>query len=58
MRHRITYLKRPNVDFDPDAISITKNGITLHGLRASKEHRTTMGLDEVPQEVRDSLMLP
>lgn len=57
MRHRITYIKHPDTDFDPDSITVSHDAISIEGLRASKEHRITLELEQAPKEVGASSAL-
>lgn len=55
MKQRITYVVTEPESFNPEQISVQegKNGkddtFTLKGFNAAKEHRITLGLDELSQ---------
>lgn len=55
MKQRITYIVKDADEFSPDQLEVTKDGqkdlITLKGVEAAKEHRITLGLNELPSEV-------
>lgn len=54
MRHRITYLRDPSndEDFDPrQSLKIWKNSMRRSGPVAAKEHRVTLRLAKLPEEV-------
>jgi hypothetical protein len=57
MKHRITYVLKDPDTFSPDHLKVVKrNGkspakFIFENVNAAKEHRITMGLDELPDEV-------
>lgn len=55
MKQRITYVVTNPEEFRPEHIKVAEheNGhrFQLQGIRAAKEHRITLGLDELPSEV-------
>jgi hypothetical protein len=50
MRQRITYLQEPRDSVDPSTLKVTKNSIATN-VKASREEKTTFGLEELPQEL-------
>jgi hypothetical protein len=57
MKHRVTYVLKDPDTFSPDQLKVVKrNGkspakFIFENVNAAKEHRITMGLDELPDEV-------
>jgi hypothetical protein len=51
MKHRITYLVPNPDDFHPDLLTVEDTSFSVKNLKAAKEHRITLGLNELPQEV-------
>ena len=55
MKQRITYVVKNPDTFNPDLLEVKKDGskdsFAVSGLEAAKEHRITLGLDELPSEV-------
>ncbi|KAF2841697.1 PIG-X-domain-containing protein [Patellaria atrata CBS 101060] len=52
MKHRITYLLHdPNGSFDPSQLNVSGQIFSVKNLKAAKEHRITLGFDELPQEL-------
>lgn len=55
MKERITYVVTKPESFDPGQIAVQKDGgkngdtFTLNGVVAAKEHRITLGLDDLSQ---------
>lgn len=67
MKQRITYVVTEPESFNPEKIEVNKNGskngdtFALKGVQAAKEHRITVGLDEIPRNslfVSHSPILP
>jgi hypothetical protein len=58
MKQRITYVVKNPDTFTPDLLEVTKDGpkdsFVVNGVQAAKEHRITLGLDELPTEVSTS----
>jgi hypothetical protein len=56
MKQRITYVVKDPDSFTPELLHVKKDGsrdsFILSGVQAAKEHRITLGLDELPTEVR------
>jgi hypothetical protein len=56
MKQRITYVVKSPESFSPELLDVKKEGskdaFILKGVQAAKEHRITLGLDELPSEVR------
>jgi hypothetical protein len=60
MRHRITYLRQPKAgeDFDPrESLKVWEKSMRISDLDAAKEHKITLSLEELPQEVRSIFVL-
>jgi hypothetical protein len=55
MKQRITYVVKDPDSFTPELLGVKKDGhrdsFTTEGVQAAKEHRITLGLDELPSEV-------
>jgi hypothetical protein len=55
MKQRITYVVKDPDSFSPELLEVKKDGsrdsFVLNGVQAAKEHRITLGLDELPTEV-------
>jgi hypothetical protein len=55
MKQRITYVVKNPDDFTPEQLEVKKDGrynsLSLKAVHAAKEHRITLGLDELPVEV-------
>ena len=55
MKQRITYVVKNPEDFTPDQLDVgeDKSGpyFALDNVYAAKEHRITLGLNELPEEV-------
>lgn len=54
MKHRITYLRGPSDDddFDPrQTLKVWKNSMRVSGLVTAKEHRVTLNVSDLPDEV-------
>jgi hypothetical protein len=57
MKHRITYVVKDPDAFKPDQLRVVKQDggspakFVFENVDAVKEHRITMGLDELPDEV-------
>lgn len=56
MKQRITYVVQNPEEFSPEQLEVGKDDrgplFALNGVQAAKEHRITLGLDELPEEVR------
>jgi hypothetical protein len=55
MKQRITYVVKSPESFSPELLDVRREGskdaFVLKGVQAAKEHRITLGLDELPSEV-------
>lgn len=56
MKERITYVVDKPEEFSPEQLSLKDAGETgprfvINGVHAAKEHRITLGLTELPEEV-------
>ncbi|KAL5121698.1 protease B nonderepressible form [Pleosporales sp. CAS-2024a] len=62
MKQRITYVVKDPDTFNPDLLQVKKDGardsFVISRVQAAKEHRITLGLDELPSEVRLSTHAP
>jgi hypothetical protein len=54
MKQRLTYVVKNPEDFSPEQIEVKDDRFTLKNVHAAKEHRITLGLDELPEEVPDT----
>jgi hypothetical protein len=52
MKRRITFIQRVDASFDPQQAVLTASSLSVRGLDAAREDRITVGLDELPEEVR------
>ena len=52
MRRRITFVQPDGSEIDGNAFNVSRDGIQLQDLRATREDRLTAGLYELPQEAR------
>ena len=50
MKRRVTYINRANDAFDQDQIEVDKSSIQLRDLKAAREDRLTLALDELSYE--------
>ena len=57
MRSRITFIHAPGDEFDPTQLRLDNDTLHVESLRAAREDRLTLGLDELPQEVHALLQL-
>ncbi|EXJ83886.1 hypothetical protein A1O1_07515 [Capronia coronata CBS 617.96] len=55
MRRRSTYITHPSRAVNPADIQVYKNQLLLGALKAAREERLTLGLQELPQEVVEVL---
>ncbi|KAJ5518049.1 Glycosylphosphatidylinositol-mannosyltransferase I PIG-X/PBN1 [Penicillium expansum] len=55
MKRRITFIQRVDAGFDPQQAELTASSLSVRGLDAAREDRITVGLDELPQELRTVL---
>ena len=52
MKQRITYLLRDETkELESDQVEVASKSLDIHDINAAKEHRVTLGFDELPQEV-------
>ena len=51
MKQRITFIQRVDAGFDPQQAVLTASSLSVRGLDAAREDRSTAGLDELPEEV-------
>ncbi|KUM59026.1 hypothetical protein ACN42_g8108 [Penicillium freii] len=52
MKRRITFVQRVDAGFDPQQAVLTASSLSVRGLDAAREDRITVGLDELPEELR------
>ncbi|OAP61244.1 hypothetical protein AYL99_03445 [Fonsecaea erecta] len=51
MRRRSTYITHPSRAVNPDDIQVRRNQLLLGALKAAREERLTVGLEELPTEI-------
>ena len=51
MRQRSTFLHDPKLEVDPRQLYLSGDRFVIENLRAAREERLTVGLDELPEEV-------
>lgn len=51
MKQRITYIRGADQNFDPASIAPTGGSLKIPSLRAAKEHKLTIDVSELPEEV-------
>ena len=52
MKTRITYVHNPGGQFDPQQVSVQDDSLPVRSLEGAREVKLTIGLDELPGEVR------
>lgn len=57
MRARFTFIHASGDEFDPKQLRLENDTLHVESLRAAREDRLTLGLDELPQEVHTLLHL-
>ncbi|OQE39781.1 hypothetical protein PENCOP_c006G00656 [Penicillium coprophilum] len=55
MKRRITFIQRVDAGFDPEQAVLTASSLSVRNLDAAREDRITVGLDELPTELRTVL---
>jgi hypothetical protein len=62
MKQRITYVVKNPDTFTPEKLDVKKDGkkdsFSVSEVHAAKEHRITLGLDELPREVHPLAQRP
>jgi hypothetical protein len=53
MRQRITLLHKPEDAIDPKSIKLADNSLALSGLKAAREDRITLSLEELYERARE-----
>lgn len=51
MKERVTFLNHQGQDFEPAQLQLQNDSLRLKSLKAARQDRITLGLDELPQEV-------
>ena len=51
MRQRITFVQEPQDSLDPKLLHVESSSIATEDLKAAREDRITLSLDELPQEL-------
>lgn len=57
MKQRITYLLRDAGGVDPATLAVGDDSLKIPGLKGAKEWRVTVGVKELPKEVRTIVFL-
>ncbi|KAJ5958344.1 uncharacterized protein N7479_005494 [Penicillium vulpinum] len=52
MKRRITFIQRVDASFDPQQAVLTASSLSVRDLDAAREDRITVGLHELPEELR------
>ncbi|KAJ5804057.1 uncharacterized protein N7518_000360 [Penicillium psychrosexuale] len=52
MKRRITFIQSVNAAFDPEQAVLTTSSLSVRDIDAAREDRITVGLDELPEELR------
>lgn len=52
MKRRITFVQRVDAGFDPQQAVLTTSSLSVRDLDAAREDRITVGLEELPEDVR------
>ncbi|KAJ5146264.1 uncharacterized protein N7515_000828 [Penicillium bovifimosum] len=52
MKRRITFVQRVDAAFDPQQAVLTASSLSVHDLDAARQDRITVGLNELPEELR------
>lgn len=55
MQQRITFVHRPSDAIDPKSIKVADSSISFSGLKAVREDRVTLNLEELPSDIRQVL---
>ncbi|CAI7604403.1 unnamed protein product [Penicillium glandicola] len=55
MKQRITFIQRVDAGFDPEQAVLTASSLSVRNLDAAREDRITVGLAELPEELRTVL---
>lgn len=50
MRERITFIHGINEEFDPSQLRLNSDTLHINSLKAAREDRLTIDLDELPQD--------
>jgi hypothetical protein len=52
MKRRITFVQRIDAGFNPQQAVLTTSSLSVRDLDAARQDRITVGLNELPEEVR------
>ncbi|KUI58774.1 Protein pbn1 [Cytospora mali] len=58
MRQRVTFLHKPEDGIDPALLKVTDSSLTGPSLKAAREDRVTLALEELPEELRQDSFTP
>lgn len=58
MKRRITFIQRQDAAFDPQQAELTTASLSVRDLDAAREDRITVELDQLPEQVENSLQTP
>lgn len=58
MKRRITFVQRVDAAFDPQQAVLTASSLSVRDLDAAREDRITVGIDQLPEEVRRRRLTP
>lgn len=51
MKERITFVQHADHIFDPQQLQLSNHSLRIKSLKAARQDRLTLGLDQLPQEV-------
>lgn len=57
MKQRITFLSPDPQESDVIPVNVTSSGVVIKNLKGAKEHRWSIGLDEIPSQVDDHTVI-
>lgn len=55
MKRRVTLVQEPGAAFDPKQAVISSSSLKIRDLDSARQERITLGLDDLPEEVRQDI---